>query len=93
MRARIEVIWNRDQLEFNISPILSKFENYLRSKGYRDTSIFRYLALVKTYLEENKSIKSSVDEAVRFRASLLNFNRKRATINLYSAVIYQSKTN
>jgi len=88
-RELLHVNWNKAQLKLDINPILNKYENYLRFKGYRDTSIIRYVNIVKKYLNENKSVRPSVDDAVRFRAELLNSNHKRATINLYSAAIKQ----
>jgi hypothetical protein len=88
-RESIRVNWDRSQLRLDINPILNKYENYLLAKGYGPSSITRYLDNVKFYLFENKSVKPTVDDAVRFRADLLRSNRKRTTINLYSAAIKQ----
>jgi integrase len=89
MRARIGVSWKTEQITFNIQPILHKYEDYLKSKGYMESSITRYLDLVKVYINANKNIRPTPDDAFKFRADLLKSNRKRATINLYSAAIRQ----
>ncbi len=88
-REMIQVNWKTVGIKHNIDPILYKFENYLVAKGYRQSSIVRYLDIIKIYLSVNKTVKPTVDEAINFRADLLKSNRKRATVNLYSAAIKQ----
>ena len=85
----LRVNWRRDQFKLDINPILDKYENYLRSRGYRPSSISRYVNIIKIYLDRNGSIKPSVDDAANYRADLLNSNRAKATINLVSAALSQ----
>ncbi len=88
-REMIQVNWKTVGIKHNLNPVLYKFGNYLLTKGYRESSIIRYLEIIKVYLKVNKSVKPTVDDAINFRANLLKSNRKRATINLYSAAIKQ----
>lgn len=81
--------WKKEQLKFNINHILQKYDNYLRNKDFRPSGVLRYLISVRIYLNEYKKVKPSTDDAFSFRANLLNSNRKRSTINLYSAAIIQ----
>jgi|GEM_PF-2519325 len=41
-KAIVHVNWNKSQLKNDINPVLRKYENYLRYRGYRESSIFRY---------------------------------------------------
>ena len=83
---KLNVDWNR-QLKSDINPMLSKFENYLRYKGYSPVTSERYLALVKAYLSRRGNQRPTVDDAIEFRAEIANSNYSRATLNLYSAAI------
>lgn len=85
---KLKIDWNKAS-RFDINPVLLKYENYLRSNGYSPTSIDRYRNLIKIYLCATKKIKPNVDDAVEFRSYLLKSNRKKSTINLYSASIKQ----
>jgi integrase/recombinase XerD len=88
-KAMIRVNWNKSQLKNNINPVLEKYENYLRSRGYRDSSIIRYRDSIKIYLSKTKSIKPTIDNAIEFRDELLKSSLKSSTINLYFAAIKQ----
>ncbi len=71
-RQVIQVNWKTVGLKQNIDHVLYKFENYLLTKGHRQSSITRYLDIIKIYLNANKSVKPTVDDAINFRADLLN---------------------
>jgi integrase/recombinase XerD len=88
-KAMIHVNWNKSQLKNDIDPVLRKYENYLRYKGFRESSIIRYRDLIKIYLNKTKSIKPSIDNAFEFRDELLKSNLKSSTINLYFATMKQ----
>jgi hypothetical protein len=88
-KAMIHVNWNKYQQKSEINPVLGKYENYLRSKGYRESSIIRYSELIKIFLNKNQSIKPTIDRAMEFRDGLLKSDLKSSTINLYFAAIKQ----
>jgi integrase/recombinase XerD len=88
-KAMVHVNWNKSQLKYDINPVLRKYENYLRSKGYRDSSVIRYGDSIKRYLNATHSIKPSIEKAMEFRDGLLNTQLKPSTINLYFAAIKQ----
>jgi integrase/recombinase XerD len=88
-KTMIHVNWNKSQLKYDINPVLRKYENYLRSKGYRDSSIIRYGDSIKRYLNATNSIKPPIEKAMEFRDGLLNTQLKPSTINLYFAAIKQ----
>jgi len=82
-KSMVHVDWRKSQLKNDINPVLKKYENYLRSKGFRETSIFRYRDLVKRYLNKMNSIKPTIDKAMEFRDDLLKSNLKSSSKNLY----------
>ncbi len=88
-KSMVHVNWNKSQLKNDINPILRKYENYLRSRGYRESSIIRYSDSIKIYLNKKESIKPTIDRAMEFRDELLKSNLKSSTINLYSAALKQ----
>ena len=88
-KAMVHVNWNKSQLKNDINPVLRKYENYLRSRGYRESSIIRYRDSIKIYLDKTKSIKPTLKNAMEFRDELLKTNLKSSTINLYFAAIKQ----
>lgn len=88
-KAMLHVNWNKSQLKNDINPVLKKYENYLRSKGYRESSIIRYKESIKRYLDKTNSIKPTVEKTMEFRDELLKSNLKSSTINLYFAAIKQ----
>jgi integrase/recombinase XerD len=88
-KAMVRVNWNKSQLKNDINPVLEKYENYLRCRGFRESSILRYRDLIKKYLNKTKSIKPPVDTAMEFRDELLKSDLKHSTINLYFAAIKQ----
>ena len=88
-KAMIHVNWNKSQLKNDINPVLGKYENYLRSRGFRESSIIRYRGSVKIYIDKTNSIKPTIDNAIEFRDELLKSNLKGSTINLYFAAIKQ----
>lgn len=85
----IHVNWNKSRIKTDINPILEKYENYLRSSGFRESSIIRYRVLIKRYINKTKSIKPNIDNAIAFRDELLKSNLKHSTVNLYFAAIRQ----
>lgn len=82
-KAMVHVNWNKFQLKNDINPVLEKYENYLRAKGFRETSIFRYRDSVKRYLNKCNSIKPSINDAMEFRDGLLKSNLRNSSKNLY----------
>ena len=57
-KALVRVNWNKSQLKNGINPVLEKYENYLRCRGFRESSILRYKDSIKKYLNKTKSINS-----------------------------------
>ena len=88
-REMIQVNWKTVGIKHNIDPILYKFENYLVAKGYRQSSIVRYLDIIKIYLSVNKTVKPTVDEAINFRADLLKSNRREQRL---TCIVLQSSS-
>jgi len=88
-KAMVHVNWKKSQLKTDINPVLEKYENYLRSSGFRESSIIRYEDSIKKYLNKTKSIKPTIDNAMEFRDELLKSNLKHSTVNLYFAAIKQ----
>ena len=88
-KAMIHVNWNKSQLKYDLNPVLEKYENYLRCRGFRESSIIRYKDSIKKYLNKSKSIKPTIDNAMEFRDELLKSNLKPSTVNLYFAAIKQ----
>jgi hypothetical protein len=56
-KSMIHVNWNKSRLKNDINPVLGKYENYLRSRGFRESSIIRYRGSVKIYIDKTNSIK------------------------------------
>lgn len=81
--AMLRINWDKSQLKNDINPVLGKYENYLRAKGFRETSILRYKDSIKRYLNKNNSIKPTIDDAMEFRDELLKSNLKSSSKNLY----------
>ncbi|MGB5100051.1 MAG: phage integrase N-terminal SAM-like domain-containing protein [Methanothrix sp.] len=88
-KSMVHVNWNKSQLKNDINPVLRKYENYLRSRGYRESSIIRYTDSIKIYINKTKSIKPTLENTMEFRDGLLKSNLKSSTINLYFAAIKQ----
>jgi len=86
-REMIQVNWKTVGINQNINPVLYKFEDYLMEKGYSQSSIARYLDIIRVYLMHVGSIRPTVDDATRFRKYLIKSNKKKATINIYGAAI------
>jgi hypothetical protein len=53
-KSMVQVDWRKSQLKNDVNPVLRKYENYLRSRGYRETSVFRYTNLIKIYLNKKQ---------------------------------------
>ncbi len=88
-KTMIHVNWKKNQLKNDINPVLEKYENHLRSQGYRESSITRYKELIKRYLDKTGSIKPTIESTMEFRDNLLKSKLKSSTINLYFAAIKQ----
>jgi hypothetical protein len=65
-----KAIWDLGRVEFNINPVIQKYENYLRAEGFRETSITRYVNIIEIFLRDQKSILPAISEAVTFRNAL-----------------------
>jgi integrase/recombinase XerD len=88
-RQAIAIDWSRSQVKFELSPILKRFERYLRDRGYRESSITGYINSIKIYLNRVGNIYPTSQDATQFRESLIESNRSRSTVNNYSAAIMQ----
>jgi site-specific recombinase XerD len=88
-KAMLRINWDKSQLKNDINPVLKKYENYLRAKGFKESSIIRYRDSVKRYLDKTNSIKPTIEKSMEFRDELLKSNLKSSTINLYFVAIKQ----
>lgn len=80
-RKRLDVDWcNVSEIQ-DLSPALKRFRNYLRNKGFRESTYEPYIYSVRKYLEFANTDQPSAEDADRYRQMLLDRNLSRSTIN------------
>jgi len=79
-KKRLGINWSKNDHE-NIRPALKRFGNYLKSRGYRDSTIELYLRCLKAYLEFAETDSPTAEDSLKFRESLLDNNLSRSAIN------------
>lgn len=80
-KKRLNVDWSNVAEIKDLSPALKRFKNYLRNKGFRESTYEPYIGSVRRYLEFAKTDQPSVEDADKFRQMLLDKNLARSTIN------------
>lgn len=86
-RQSVDVDWYKPHKTFDINPILKRYENFLRSQGYRASTIIGYRTAIKRYLTYTNSNKPAPEDAAKFRGSLIEAQHAPSTVNHYSAAI------
>jgi integrase/recombinase XerD len=86
-KERLSLNWDKSQISNDINPILQRYERYLRNNGYRPSTIAGYCIRIKVYLTESETNSPGIEQASRFRETLLDSNLKPSSINNYCASI------
>ncbi len=86
-RKRLDVDWCNVSEIKDLSPALKRFRNYLRNKGFRESTYEPYIYSVRKYLEFANTDQPSAEDADRYRQMLLDRNLARSTINNCSFAI------
>jgi integrase/recombinase XerD len=84
---RLNVDWSNQDGIGDLDPILRRFKNYLRDKGFRDSTVGPYVSSIRRYLEFVKTENPSIDNANEYRQTLFDKNLARSTINNYSSAV------
>lgn len=79
-KKRLDIDWSRTDPE-DIKPALKRFGNYLKSRGFRESTMELYVRCLKAYLEFAKTDMPSEEDLINFRDSLLEKNLSRSAIN------------
>ncbi len=66
---------------------IKRFASYLKSRGFRTSSIDGYLVCAKGYLMFSGTDRPTQADAIKFRETLLEKNLARSTLNNYSFAI------
>jgi hypothetical protein len=80
-RTKLNIDWNivfedsEDQFKLE----MERFSIYLKSEGYRDSTIILYLGNVYRYLKFAKALRSTLPVAEEFRDKLLTSNLGRSS--------------
>ena len=80
-KKRLNIDWGCADGIKDINPALKRFKNYLRDKGFRDSTIGPYVGCIRRYIEFAKTDHPSTDDATKFRQMLFDKNLSRSTIN------------
>ena len=64
-----------------------KFERYLRSQGYRESTLLDYVGRIKRYLGTVGTIEPTTQQAEKFREGLIDKRLSKSSINNYSFAI------
>lgn len=86
-KQRLNISWDCSRISQDINPVLRKYERYLRDQGYRPSTIANYCVRIKVYLSELKTNNPGIEQALRFRETLLDSNLKPSSVNNYCASI------
>lgn len=86
MKRRLEIDWKRDA-SGNFSASLKQYERYLRSIGFRDSTIDSYLGHICRYLKFAGTDRPPIDSAIQFKEILQDKRLARSTLNNYSFAI------
>jgi integrase/recombinase XerD len=86
-KKRLNIDWSSPEEIGDLDPVLRRFWNYLRDKGFRDSTIGPYVGAIRRYLEYTKVEKPSIEDANKYRQTLFDRNLARSTINNYSFAI------
>ncbi|MGD0951065.1 MAG: tyrosine-type recombinase/integrase [Methanotrichaceae archaeon] len=87
LKKRLNVDWSNTSEIKDLSPALKRFENYLRNKGFRDSTLEPYIGYVRRYLEFAKTDQPSAMDANEFRMTFIDKRLARSTINNCSLAI------
>ncbi len=68
-------------------PAIKRFRDYLKSRGFRTSTIDGYLVCVRGYLRFAETDRPTQADAIKFRETLIEKNPARSTINNYSFAI------
>lgn len=79
-KKRLDIDWSRTDPE-DIKPALKRFGNYLKSRGFRESTMELYVRCLRAYLEFAKTDMPSEEDLINFRDSLLEKNLSRSAIN------------
>ncbi|HPT19998.1 MAG TPA: tyrosine-type recombinase/integrase, partial [Methanothrix sp.] len=86
MKRRLEIDWKRDT-SGDFSASLKQYERYLRSIGFRDSTIISYSGHICRYLKFAGTDRPSIESAMQFRQALDDKRLARSTLNNYSFAI------
>ena len=85
---KLNIDWNLKNIsEKNYSLEISKFQRYLKDKGFRQSTLEGYVGNVRRYLEFSKATKPTAKDLEKFRDYLYSKNLSRSTLNQYGYAI------
>lgn len=84
-RTKLNINWEitPESSEDRLNAELEKFSLYLKSKGYRDSTITLYLGNAYRYLRFANTARPTLKNAEEFSKTLLTSQRGRSTLNQY----------
>lgn len=83
MRNQLNVDWSRETKKGDLQPALRKYERYLVSLGFRESTIVMYVFRAGKYLEFAKTDQPSPEDFTKFREVLQDKRLSRSTLNQY----------
>jgi integrase/recombinase XerD len=86
-KKRLQINWDASRVKLDVKPLLKQYELFLKDQGYRDSTINGYCNLIRVYLKFAKNEKPTIEQALKFRESLINSELKPSSINNYSSSI------
>lgn len=87
LKKRLNIDWSSPGEIRDLDPVLRRFRNYLRDRGFRDSTIGPYVAAVRRYLGYVKIEQPTIEDANKYRQMILDKNLARSTINNYCFAI------
>ncbi len=70
--------------EADLDSAIKHFEDHLKDRGFRRSTIDGSLACVGIYLKFAKTDRPSFEDAIKFRKTLIDKNLARSTLNNYT---------
>lgn len=86
-KKRLDIDWTKVDQVKDLNPALKRFRHYLKNNGFRKSTIDGYVICAGKYLEFAKTDRPLIEDATRFRETLLEKNLARSTLNNYSFAV------
>lgn len=79
-KKRLDIDWSKCDTE-DIKPALKRYANYLKGRGFRESTIELYVRCLKSYLKFVQTDLPTEEDSIKFNEYLLEKNLSRSAIN------------